>query len=99
MSLYRHGDVLLQRAANLPGGAEPIPGHILVRGELSGHAHRLENPAAGALFRVKAECFLQVYTATRLVHEEHGPIALEPGIYRFWQQREYSPREIRTVVD
>ena len=99
MSLYRHGDVLLQRATALPAGAFPVPGHVLVRGEVSGHAHRLEDPNAGALFHSAAGFFLEVSRSTRIIHEEHAPISLEPGVYRYWQQREYSPREIRTVVD
>lgn len=97
--LFRHGDVLLQAAPSLPEDAQGVPGHVLVRGELSGHAHRLENPSAGALYRTKLNLWLEVHTATRIVHEEHAPIPLLPGIYKVWQQREYSPREIRTVVD
>jgi hypothetical protein len=34
-----------------------------------------------------------------VIHEEHQPITLEPGIYRVWQQREYTPEAIRRVVD
>lgn len=97
--LMRHGDVLLQGAVGLPKDAAPVPGHILVRGELSGHAHRLEHPEAGELFRNAASLWLKVTTPTRIIHEEHAPIALEPGVYRVWQQREYTPQEIRTVVD
>jgi hypothetical protein len=33
------------------------------------------------------------------VHEEHGPITLPPGDYRVQIQREYTPEEIRNVVD
>lgn len=99
MRLFRHGDVLLQTTSAVPSDAQPLPGHILVRGELSGHAHRLEQPSAGVLFRTPEAMWLQVHTPTRIVHEEHAPISLAPGVYKVWQQREYSPREIRTVVD
>jgi hypothetical protein len=99
VSLFRHGDVLLLRAVTLPADASPVPGHVLVRGEVSGHAHCLEDPNAGALFHSAAGFFLEVSRPTRIIHEEHAPISLEPGVYRYWQQREYSPREIRTVVD
>jgi len=34
-----------------------------------------------------------------LVHEEHGPIAFDPGTYKKIQQVEYSPEEIRRVED
>lgn len=97
--LFRHGDVLIQTAGEVPADAQAVSGHILVRGELSGHAHRLEHPDAGALFRSPASLWLELVAPTRLLHEEHAPIPLEPGVYRVWQQREYSPREIRTVVD
>jgi hypothetical protein len=33
------------------------------------------------------------------VHEEHRPIELPIGVYRVWQQREYTPTAIRTVLD
>lgn len=32
-------------------------------------------------------------------HDEHSPIPLAPGIYRFRRQREYAPDEIRIVAD
>ena len=35
----------------------------------------------------------------RLVHEEHGPIALAAGVYRVVRQREYFPGAIRPVAD
>lgn len=99
VALYRHGDVLIQSAPRLPADAEIMPGHVLVRGELSGHAHRLETPSAGSIYGGLGGLYLEVREPTRLIHEEHAAIVLEPGVYRFWQQREYSPREIRTVVD
>lgn len=99
-SLYRHGDVLLAAVPTLPTGAKPMPGLILAHGELTGHAHRIREVGAAQLFSQGEFTYLRVVAATAtLVHEEHRPIVLPAGVYRVWQQREYSPEAIRTVVD
>jgi len=98
--LYRHGDVLLAAVHTLPTAAVPAPGLILAHGELTGHAHRIREAGAAQLFTQGAFTYLQVTAATAtLVHEEHRPIELPTGIYRVWQQREYTPTAIRTVLD
>jgi hypothetical protein len=100
MPLYRHGDVLIQSVRSLPVVAVPEPGNVLVRGEATGHAHRIQDPRAAQIFRDGAALYLRVLAPhADLVHEEHATIRLERGDYRFWQQREYSPAAIRTVVD
>ncbi len=98
--LYRHGDVLLAAVLVLPADAKPALGLILAYGELTGHAHRIRETGAAQLFTQGAFTYLQV-TATKatLVHEEHRPIELPTGVYRVWQQREYTPTAIRTVLD
>ncbi len=98
--LYRHGDVLLAAVPILPADAKPALGLILAHGELTGHAHRIREAGVAQLFTKGALTYLQVTAATAtLIHEEHRPILLPAGIYRVWQQREYSPEAIRTVVD
>jgi hypothetical protein len=100
MTLYRHGDVLIALVRSIPDGATPQPGNVLVRGEATGHAHRIEDPKAAQLFRHQGTLYLRVSSErASLVHEEHATIVLPRGDYRVWQQREYSPAAIRTVVD
>jgi hypothetical protein len=100
MTLYRHGDVLLSTVGQLPEAAVPQQSHVLVRGEATGHAHRIEDPRAAQMFRHEGTLYLRVLADTAsLVHEEHATIVLSRGDYRVWQQREYSPAAIRTVVD
>jgi hypothetical protein len=100
MTLYRHGDVLLQAVPVVPPSAAPQQGNVLVRGEATGHAHRIQDPRAARLFRHEGTLFLSVVAeSASLVHEEHATIVLPRGDYRVWQQREYSPAAIRTVVD
>ena len=108
---FRQGDVFLERVDVLPqaGLTEVKAGGrvVLAYGEVTGHAHAIY-PEAGVLpaklWDAGAERFLQVIQSTTLEHEEHGPIALTPGVYRVSKfgagtQREYSPEEIRSVAD
>ena len=64
---------------------------------MTGHAHALEE---GRLLENKrGEIFLEVSQKTRVVHEEHRAIVLEPGVYRVIRQREYTPERIMDVED
>ncbi len=98
--LWRHGDVMIAVVAALPEQALPRPGAILARGEITGHAHRIEAPGTADLWEVNGELYLNVTAdVAHVVHEEHRPIALPRGIYRVWMQREYTPQAIRSVSD
>jgi hypothetical protein len=98
--LWRHGDVLIATTESLPADARPRRGQVLVRGEATGHSHRIAEPAAAQLWESGTSLFLRVVAGrATVVHEEHRPIVLPRGMYRVWTQREYSPREIRQVLD
>jgi hypothetical protein len=97
--LWRHGDVLIATTPSLPADAQPRNSPVLVYGEATGHAHRIEDPATAEVWIANGELFLRVMTVTRIIHEEHRPITLDPGIYRVWQQREYTPQAIQRIID
>jgi hypothetical protein len=98
--MFRHGDVFLKPTANIPPEAKKLPHCILAEGEATGHMHRILEPKAAELFELGEERYLRVLgKGASLVHQEHAPIQLRAGIYRVWFQREYSPKEIRRVVD
>ena len=98
--LWRHGDVLIVAVASLPRDARRRVSPILVRGEISGHSHRLAEPDTAELWERHGAIFIDVVAeAATVIHEEHRPITLPRGIYKVWQQREYTPRAIRTVID
>ena len=98
--LWRHGDVLIAATAALPREARRRASPVLVWGELTGHSHRLADPAVAQVWEAAGELFVEVTgPAAAVVHEEHHPITLPRGIYRVWTQREYTPRAIRPVVD
>jgi hypothetical protein len=99
---FRQGDVLLVKVDKMPPDAVPVAPDgdrvVLAYGEVTGHAHAL--PAvATALYEHAEGRFLKVETPSALVHEEHAPIDLVPGVYRVVRQREYAPREVRFVAD
>ena len=98
MRTFRQGDVLLEKMESLPPGAA-LQGNrdnriVLAYGEATGHAHAVSTEFAN-LYRIGRERYLLTTEGARLVHEEHAPIALEPGVYRVVQQREYIPKDPR----
>lgn len=102
--LMRQGDVFIESVTAVPETSRerPVPHGTLVHGEATGHSHRLEDLTTGRLFAgaQPGEIFIEVVApAARIVHEEHGPLALSRGVYRAWRQREYSPEKIRPVSD
>lgn len=98
--MYRHGDVILQKVNSIPSDAMRRPSAVLARGEATGHSHRIADPSGVALYENDGMGYLEVLSdSALLIHDEHKPIELPHGTYRFWQQREYSPKEIRRIVD
>ena len=102
--MVRQGDVLIIGVAGeLPASARELPREqgsvILAHGEATGHAHRIRSPRV-TLFAVGDDRFLRVDAPSDLVHEEHAPIHLQPGLYRVVRQREYQPgSDSRWVLD
>ena len=103
-AIYRQGDVLIRRIKSLPTPkAQPRLTGILAYGEVTGHAHRVEDLAQAEVLEVLKggkRLFLRVAAeGVRIVHEEHAPVTLPAGNYEVEIQREYSPAEIRNVTD
>ena len=98
--MYRHGDVMLAAADAVPEDATPRPGATLARGEATGHSHRFAVAGDVELFDHAGVGYVRVKSeSAELVHDEHATITVPRGIFRFWMQREYSPQEIRRIVD
>ncbi len=98
--MWRHGDIMIAAVAAIPGGAEHRPTSVLAWGEVTGHSHRIEEAETAEILELQGVMYLNVTAPlARLVHQEHKPIILPRGTYRFWYQREYSPEAIRRIVD
>lgn len=93
----RQGDVLLVEVEAAPGDATSVARDagriVLASGEVTGHAHAIHAAAARLVARGD-DRYLVADGPVTLEHEEHGPIAVEPGTYRVAIQREYVPAEL-----
>jgi hypothetical protein len=89
--LYRQGDVLFKKVDGLPKKKRKLDTDIIVRGEATGHAHRIQNGSLFSSWDRGPHQFIKAYKDTKIVHEEHETIELEPGIYEVIRQREYDP--------
>ena len=86
----QQGDVALERICKLPSNLTPVKadkrGIVLAEGEQTGHHHRIEyqfTPLVELLEAKDGTRFLvnKGDKPVSLVHEEHQPITIEPGIY------------------
>lgn len=98
--LYRQGDVMFRLVDSIPPGATKRESGIIAYGEATGHTHALADLKAAEVLEFDGKLFVQVGEAgVSIRHQEHGPIDLPPGLYDVSIQQEYSPEEIRSVVD
>lgn len=115
---FRQGDVLIERVENVPSEklkAQTENGRvILAHGEVTGHAHEIEEPKAASIaplsnpFVLASDLqdaaamtrhFLRLKKGSAVKHQEHSRIPLKRGGHRVTRQREYSPEAIRNVAD
>ena len=98
--MWRHGDVMIAAIPALPDETILLPTKVLSYGEVTGHSHRIEDPKTAEVYEGNGLRYVRVTAReARLIHEEHLPIVLPQGAYRFWHQREYTPTAIVRVVD
>lgn len=99
--MWRQGDVLIAVVDTIPADAVRRPDVVLAEGEITGHRHRIQDETTAELWTaLDGLLYLKVIAETAtLVHDEHGPITLQRGLYRVWRQREYTPQAFRTVYD
>lgn len=99
------GDVPLIKIDTLPANTRPRKGNnrVVALGESTGHHHVVEAATMyeddfGNLFAL-----VPAGKPTWLLHQEHGAIVLEPGIYQFGEngvhQVEYVGEEERRALD
>lgn len=99
-ALWRQGDVFIIGVQSLPEREREERRPILAEGEITGHAHRIQDPSSARVFSHENNLYLEVVAeSATVIHEEHGPITLPRGGYEIRIQREYHPEEIRKVLD
>lgn len=99
--MKNQGDVHIWKIASVPATATKRESRVVREGEVTGHAHRIVGDAVevyesnGRLMAVVSG------DGVSLVHEEHGPVVLEPGTYEFGPtfEYDYETEESRQVQD
>lgn len=107
MGIIRQGDVALVRVRSIPKEAleQPATGKklILAYGEATGHHHRFEFMDTSHNVKLHATAggvrYLNVSAHADLLHEEHATARVPAGKYLLPSQVEYTPAELRRVVD
>ena len=107
MKNARHGDLIFTKLNKLPNGLTKIKHNgefILVRGEHTGHSHRVltQKKTDVNFFRDnEGRYIMEVVKPVNLVHEEHKTITFTPGIYIQEQEQEfdYFTKSIKKVID
>lgn len=91
------------------GHAHAIADHIGITSDIP--SEQAQEIAAAVLARAKTqtraklwqapdgERYLEVIQPVTLRHEEHTAHSIPPGLYKLPQQVEYTPQEIRRVID
>lgn len=97
----QQGDVILRKIKSLPEGEQKITRKrlVLAHGE-SGHSHVIEDDEA-ELIQIGERMLLRLAKAATVVHEEHDPIRLSPGIWEVGRVEEYDwfSKMTRQVID
>lgn len=113
MKAYRHGDLIFKPLASIDKRSlkkqtlDKIGkkfGYTLALGEVTGHKHVMVADKQDDL-KVYQDSFgqfvIEVAKPTILSHEEHAPLAFEPGIYlmQIEQEHDYFAHSARQVYD
>ena len=102
--MYRQGDVYIIPVEDISlGNVRCLDDGVLATGEATGHRHRIAEGDLGkaALYELGGQKFLRVSAegGISIVHEEHGPIQIAPGLYEVRIQREYFMKSIQEIAD
>lgn len=100
----QQGDVIMEPVADLPTGNKVSAkdrGYILAEGEVTGHAHRIEEIAGVEFVEKDGMFYIRNKKPVTVRHEEHKPITLPAGTWRVRGVREYDhfTEESRRVID
>jgi hypothetical protein len=99
---YRHGDVLLKKIDKLPEGLKKLKDRKVIKyGEATNHSHRFSDGDYQFYEADNKRLFLQVFTPSPLIHEEHEEIIIDPGMYEIEEEQEfdYVDDTLKKVVD
>jgi len=98
----RQGDVLILRVDEIPKDSKPAKRDagkiVLAYGEVTGHSHAIADKQAKS-FLSGDDLYIDLTRRATITHQEHGPVTLDPGIYKVVHQVEYRRKELVKVID
>ena len=103
--LKHQGDVVFIPVDKMPSGKtiKHNGSDVLALGETTGHKHLITvaRPDQMIITILDGNKFINLLSPAVVTHEEHGDIALAPGIYRIGAEREvdYFSMTTRNVID
>ena len=100
--LYQQGDVLIEKAREIPAGVKKKGDFVLVEGEVTGHAHRvMPQGDLITVYEKDGQLFVKAKKSFCVTHEEHKTIEVPDGTYRIRKVKEYDhfAEEAREVRD
>ena len=100
MRRLQQGDVILKQISKIPERAKKVSGNVLAEGEHTGHFHALCQKKVGfarqekvrglSFFKDdKGNSFVKLTEPLELLHQEHNPISVSPGVYEIGIVKEY----------
>lgn len=97
------GDVFFVKVDVIPETKKIVKpskeGYIIAKGEITGHAHKIEDVVNVIVYQVDDVYYIECLEPVYVMHDEHKPITLDPGIWKVGIQREYDyMKEITKVV-
>lgn len=90
MNTWQQGDLIGRKLKALPDGVATINGRkrlVLAHGE-NGHSHVIEDDEA-ELIQIGERMLLKLSKPATVIHDEHHPITLTPGIWEIGRVREF----------
>jgi ribosomal protein L16 Arg81 hydroxylase len=100
--MVRQGDVLYIPVDRIPDGAKLEDTKTVAYGEVTGHHHtmvELDTKSKAEVYTLEDQMFAKVLGDVVVTHQEHNELVVEEGIYEIRIQREYTPEDIRRVLD
>jgi len=98
--MIRQGDVLFVPVQQMPDGVKLEDTKTVAYGEVTGHHHTMvEVDGKAEVYTLEDQMFAKVEGDVVITHQEHNQLVVEEGIYEIRIQREYTPEDIRRVLD
>jgi len=102
--LIQQGDVLLRAVKSMPKGKKverKARGYVLAEGEVTGHAHVIEDDIDLILDEASGKMFMTNAEEVTIKHEEHHHVNVPAGTWEIGIVKEYDhfAEEAKNVAD